>query len=75
MPLSLKINNLELPIQQRAKCQKLINGFNLPIFNVTGPSFCTPPMVHKNDNFFGFISKKIDAKLNLWRPFCVFVKN
>ena len=57
MPLSLKVNTLELPIQQRAKCRKLKNGSNLPIFNVTGLRFCTPPMVHKNEQLLFFDQK------------------
>ena len=57
MPLSLKVNTLELPIQQRAKCRKLKNGSNLPIFNVTGLKFCTPPMVHKNEQLLFFDKK------------------
>ena len=49
MTLSLKVHTLELPIQQRAKCQKFKNGYNLTIFNVNGLRFCTPPVVHKNE--------------------------
>ena len=74
MPLSLKANTLELQIQQRAKGRKLKNGSNLPIFNVTGLRFCTPPMVDKNEQLL-FFDQKIKTKPNLWWPFCVSAKS
>ena len=58
MPLSLKVNTLELPIQQWAKGQKFKNCSNLPVFNVTGLRFCTPPIVHKNEQLL-FLDQKI----------------
>ena len=54
MPLSIKVKTLELLIQQRAKCRKLINGSNLPIFNDISLRFCTPQMVHKNEQVRAF---------------------
>ena len=57
MLLSLKVNTFELPIGQRAKCRKMKNGSNLPIFDVTGPRYCTPPMVNKNEQLLFFDQK------------------